>query len=78
MAAEKVILYFNSHTDALRFALAAGSVMSGETEGRATDGLICETQRASRIILGTTEAADRPCDPELLLQKLDTPASRLD
>ncbi len=52
MAARQVILYFDDQKDALRFALAAGSVMAGEggtvtTEERA---LIQETQRASRIL----------------------------
>jgi len=46
MAARQVILYFDDQQDALRFALAAGSVMSGD--GR-TKELIQETQRASRI-----------------------------
>jgi hypothetical protein len=48
MAARQVILYFDDQQDALRFALAAGSVMSGE--GR-TGELIQETQRACRIRL---------------------------
>jgi hypothetical protein len=53
MAARQVILYFDDQKDALRFALAAGSVMAGgggtvTTEERT---LIQETQRASRILL---------------------------
>jgi hypothetical protein len=48
MAARQVILYFEDQQDALRFALAAGSVMSGEGQ---TGELIQETQRASRIRL---------------------------
>jgi hypothetical protein len=53
MAARQVILYFDDQKDALRFALAAGSVMSGEPEAEATKerSLIQETQRASRILL---------------------------
>ncbi len=51
MAARKVILYFDDQTDALRFALAAGSVMSGEAQTQATDDLIQETQRVCRIRL---------------------------
>jgi len=53
MAARQVILYFDDQKDALRFALAAGSVMSGETETEVTKqrNLIQETQRASRILL---------------------------
>jgi len=44
----QVILYFDDQADALRFALAAGSVMSGET-ARATNNLVQETARATRI-----------------------------
>jgi hypothetical protein len=52
MAARQVILYFDDQKDALRFALAAGSVMAGA--GEITDeqrNLIQETQRASRVLL---------------------------
>ncbi|HYL13304.1 MAG TPA: hypothetical protein VEV41_09715 [Terriglobales bacterium] len=52
MAARKVTLYFDDQKDALRFALAAGSVMSGEQQERSADELIQETQRANRIKLG--------------------------
>jgi hypothetical protein len=53
MAARQVILYFDDQKDALRFALAAGSVMAGEGETVTTEErtLIQETQRASRILL---------------------------
>ena len=53
MAAKQVILYFDDQSDALRFALAAGSVMSGEGEADPKErrSLIQETQRASRILL---------------------------
>ncbi|MGC2195214.1 MAG: hypothetical protein WA628_11115 [Terriglobales bacterium] len=53
MAARQVILYFDDQKDALRFALAAGSVMAGESETVTTEerNLIQETQRASRILL---------------------------
>jgi hypothetical protein len=53
MAAKQVILYFDDQSDALRFALAAGSVMSGEGEAdpKENRSLIQETQRASRILL---------------------------
>jgi hypothetical protein len=56
MAAKQVILYFDDQKDALRFALAAGSVMSGEDETDAAEkrSLIQETQRASRILLDDT------------------------
>jgi hypothetical protein len=49
MAARQVILYFDDQKDALSFALAAGSVMSGEGPNEATGKLIQETQRARRI-----------------------------
>jgi hypothetical protein len=52
MAARKVILYFDDQTAALRFALAAGSVMSGENRAQVNAELVQETQRASRIKLG--------------------------
>ena len=49
MAATQVILYFDDQKDALRFALAAGSVMSaaGEAVTDEQRNLIQETQRAS-------------------------------
>jgi hypothetical protein len=46
----QVILDFDDQADALRFALAAGSVMAGDG-ARATDDLLQETARASRIRL---------------------------
>ncbi len=52
MAAKEVILYFDDQSDALRFVLAAGSVMSGEKQTRSAHELVSETQRASRIKLG--------------------------
>jgi len=53
MAATQVILYFDDQKDALRFALAAGSVMSaaGESVTDEQRNLIQETQRASRVLL---------------------------
>jgi len=44
----QVILYFDDQADALRFALAAGSVMSGEGP-RTKNNLVQETARATRI-----------------------------
>ena len=44
----QVILYFDDQADALRFALAAGSVMSGESP-RTKSNLVQETARATRI-----------------------------
>ena len=51
----QVILYFDDQADALRFALAAGSVMAGDRT-HATDDLIQETTRASRIRLDAANA----------------------
>ena len=53
MAARQVILYFDDQKDALRFALAAGSVMAahGTSEAAEQRNLIQETQRANRILL---------------------------
>jgi hypothetical protein len=46
----QVILYFDDQADALRFALAAGSVMAGDGT-RAPDDLLQETARVTRIRL---------------------------
>lgn len=46
----QVILYFEDQADALRFALAAGSVMSGDG-APATNDLVHETARVTRIRL---------------------------
>jgi hypothetical protein len=46
----QVILYFEDQADALRFALAAGSVMAGDAS-QATDDLVQETTRVTRIKL---------------------------
>jgi len=46
----QVVLYFDDQADALRFALAAGSVMAGEGEPCSRD-LIQETARVTRICL---------------------------
>ena len=51
----QVILYFDDQADALRFALAAGSVMAGDG-GRVTKDLIQETARVSRIRLDAANA----------------------
>jgi hypothetical protein len=56
MAARQVILYFDDQQDALRFALAAGSVMSGDGQ---SGELIQETQRACRIRLEEAANASR-------------------
>lgn len=51
----QVILYFDDQADALRFALAAGSVMAGDG-AHATDDLLHETARVSRIRLDAVNA----------------------
>jgi hypothetical protein len=65
MAARQVILYFDDQKDALRFALAAGSVMSGDGEAEAAKQrtLIQETQRASRILLDEPVNTGDSADP---------------
>jgi hypothetical protein len=58
MAARQVILYFDDQTDALRFALAAGSVMAGETQNQVTGSLVQEMKRASRVYLDEAASAE--------------------
>ena len=53
--AGQVILYFEDQADALRFALAAGSVMSGEGSKASVD-LVHETARVTRIRLDAGNA----------------------
>jgi hypothetical protein len=53
----QVVLYFEDQADALRFALAAGSVMAGEG-AKFNDDLVQETTRASRIRLDTVNAGN--------------------
>jgi hypothetical protein len=50
-------LYFEDQADALRFALAAGSVMAGEGAKVTTD-LLEETARATRIRLDAVNAGN--------------------
>jgi hypothetical protein len=51
----QVSLYFDEQADALRFALAAGSVMAGDG-ATVTDDLVQETSRVSRIRLDAANA----------------------
>lgn len=51
----QVILYFDDQADALRFALAAGSVMSGDGVN-STSHLVAETARVTRIKLDASNA----------------------
>jgi len=51
----QVVLYFDDQADALRFALAAGQVMAGES-GKFTSELLQETTRVTRIRLDAVNA----------------------
>jgi hypothetical protein len=51
----QVVLYFEDQADALRFALAAGSVMAGDG-AKSTHELIQKTARVSRIRLNASNA----------------------
>jgi hypothetical protein len=51
----QVVLYFDDQADALRFALAAGSVMAGEGTKFSRE-LVEETSRATRIRLDAVNA----------------------
>jgi len=51
----QVILYFDDQADALRFALAAGSVMAGDKPNAPGD-LVQETARVTRIRLDAANA----------------------
>jgi hypothetical protein len=51
----QVVLYFEDQADALRFALAAGSVMAGEGAEFSGD-LVQETARVTRIRLDAVNA----------------------
>jgi len=51
----QVVLYFDDQADALRFALAAGQVMAGES-GKFTGNLLQETARVTRIRLDAVNA----------------------
>jgi len=68
MALKKVVVYFEDQRDALRFALAAGSVLAGETHStpRETTPLTQTLRRAARIRSGgtiTQEEDDEPAPP---------------
>jgi len=53
----QVVLYFEDQADALRFALAAGSVMAGEG-ANFTSELVEETARVTRIRLDAVNAGN--------------------
>jgi len=58
----QVVLYFEDQADALRFALAAGSVMAGEG-GKFTSDLVEETCRVTRIRLDAVAEGSRKPNP---------------
>ncbi len=58
----QVVLYFEDQSDALRFALAAGSVMAGEGE-KFTSDLVQETARVTRIRLDAAGAVNKKPGP---------------
>src|SRR5260370_35236841 len=66
----QVILYFDDQADALRFALAAGSVMAGD-EARATDDFGQKTTRVTRIPLDAPNKGKgkQPKPPESAAQR---------
>jgi hypothetical protein len=53
----QVVLYFEDQSDALRFALAAGSVMSGEAGNFGKD-LVEKTTRITRIRLDAVNSGN--------------------
>lgn len=59
---EQVILYFDDQADALRFALAAGSVMAGD-DCSATRDLVQKATRVTRIRLSATNTG-KPRQPD--------------
>ena len=61
----QVVLYFDDQADALRFALAAGSVMAGDGSN-STNDLAQNTARVTRIRLNATNTGKirQPNPPE--------------
>jgi len=66
----QVVLYFDDQSDALRFALAAGSVMAGDEPTATADlmqkDLVQKTARISRIQLNASNAGKQkqPSPPD--------------
>ncbi|HXZ78605.1 MAG TPA: hypothetical protein VEG30_01665 [Terriglobales bacterium] len=71
MALKKVVVYFEDQRDALRFALAAGSVLAEEAHctPRETTPLTQTLRRAARIRSGGTITLED--EPELPSQNWD-------
>lgn len=59
----QVVLYFDDQADALRFALAAGSVMAGDSSQFSND-LVQGTARVTRIRLDAVNAGTKKTNPE--------------
>jgi hypothetical protein len=78
MALKKVVLYFEDQQDALRFTLAAGSLISGEYSGMTGPlaKLTAPLSRAARITAGgsigepQSEAVDTPAESSSQEQSL--------
>lgn len=60
--AGQVVLYFEDQADALRFALAAGSVMAGDG-GKFANNLVEGTARVTRIRLDTVNSGNTTKKP---------------
>lgn len=58
----QVVLYFEDQADALRFALAAGSVMAGDG-AQFTSDLVQKTARVSRIRLDAVNGGTKNPGP---------------
>lgn len=59
----QVVLYFDDQADALRFALAAGSVMAGDSSQFSKD-LVQGTARVTRIRLDAVNAGTKKPSPD--------------
>ena len=59
----KVVLYFEDQADALRFALAAGSVMSGDGSSSGSD-LELRALRVTRIQINATNSGKANAHPD--------------
>ncbi len=84
MALKKVVLYFEDQQDALRFTLAAGSLISGEYSGMTGPlaKLTAPLSRAARITAGgklgddsiggepPVDGSEEPVPPELASENL--------
>lgn len=82
MALKKVVVYFEDQQDALRFTLAAGSLISGEYSGMTGPlaKLTLPLSRAARITAGgklgeeeqNVNPAESDCDPTVAPESAPT------